>query len=913
MLARRLLACAALLFAIASPHGVLAAIDATTTTLGNGLTVIIAPVHAAPVATVGVLYKVGSRNETPWTTGVAHQVEHMMFKGTTDLLKPGDIDRRFIDNNAQTDQDSTYYYESFQKDGLGNALRIEADRMANAAFDPAQLVSENAVVLEELDSAHGNPADLLDEQVEPAAMQAHQYHWPTIGWRNVVETFASRRDLVYDFYVHHYAPQNAVLVIAGDVDPATTLALVHTYFDPVAQRPVSPLERIAEPAQHGVRRVNVVGPGSSDRIEMAYHVPGFYTDDSYVLQVLDGVLAGGQSSRLYQALVEGGLASDLNTTPNQAIDPYVYTIAATLEDGVSHDQVRAAVEAELRKLVRAGVGDAELRKAKKQVIAAYVFSHDGIEARAQQLAYWQAWTGDWRNDERYAAKIQAVTAAQVREAARRYLASDNLTIGTFTATGGAPAPAAGRPTHRFGSRARAPERSNPLARGGAFARDSSTRAQSAKSRDAEASPHPAAAVGATAATPSRFVLSNGLVLVVQENHANPSAVISTDTSAGSAYDPAARSGLAALTQEMLMRGTTSRSYSKLQSDIDALGTSIDTSIGVPDASTSTQTLAEDEPTAMVLLADVLQHPSFEAAEFERARDQLTLDRRSAADDAAAVARDKLYRALYPSDDPWSHPSEGTIPGLTSVRLGDVRTFYRNRYGPNDTVIVVVGDVDAETVRAQVDRLFGSWRRVTQLGAHLAGAGAAGDTRTITTVMAGKSQVEVMAGAAGLSTDAPDHDAAMLMNFILGGESFVSKLLHQVRDVDGYVYSIGSRFSQTSVGGGPWIMAFGASPRYVSKAIAESVGQMRTLQSNALSDDELAEYGRLAIDSAITGDLSNTGIASDLTRDERLGRGLDYAQRLPQIYAAVTPAQVQAAAQKYLHPDGLVISTAGPKY
>src|SRR5215467_2679750 len=154
MLARRLLAYAAIVLAMAFPRGAIAAIDATSTTLANGLTVIIAPVHTAPVATVGVLYKVGSRNETPWTTGVAHQVEHMMFKGTTDLLKPGDIDRRFYDNNAQTDQDSTYYYESFQKDGLESALRIEADRMANAAFDPTQLASENAVVLAELDAGH---------------------------------------------------------------------------------------------------------------------------------------------------------------------------------------------------------------------------------------------------------------------------------------------------------------------------------------------------------------------------------------------------------------------------------------------------------------------------------------------------------------------------------------------------------------------------------------------------------------------------------------------------------------------------------------------------------------------------------------------------------------------------------------
>ena len=180
-------------------------------------------------------------------------------------------------------------------------------------------------------------------------------------------------------------------------------------------------------------------------------------------------------------------------------------------------------------------------------------------------------------------------------------------------------------------------------------------------------------------------------------------------------------------------------------------------------------------------------------------------------------------------------------------------------------------------------------------------------------MAGKSQVDVWAGSPGLAGDDPDKSAALLMDFILGGQSFVSKLLHQVRDVDGYVYSIGSHFSQTSVGGGPWTMAFGADPNHVNDAIGEAQAQMRALQNGPLSDADLAEYRRLAVDAAITSALSNSGIANELMRDERLGRGLDYAQRLQGIYAAVTPAQIQAAARKYLHPDGLVISTAGPKY
>ena len=885
----RLLAlCAALLAAIA-PSWARADVSATTTTLSNGLTVIVAPIHAAPVATVGVLYKAGSRDETPWTTGVAHQVEHMMFKGTTDLLKPGDIDRRFYDNNANTDQDSTYYYESFHKDELASALEVEADRMVNAAFDPKQLAAENVVVLAELENADNNPSELLDEQVEAAAMQAHQYHWPTIGWKSVVASFATHRDLVYDFYLHHYAPQNAVLVIAGDVDPDAALALVHKYFDAVAERPVAQLQQIVEPVQHGVRRVNVVGAGSADRLEMAYHVPGTYSDESYVLQVLDAVLAGGQSARLYQALIDDGYATDLETAPSEAYDPYLYTITVTLAQGVAPDDARSVIERELRKLAQRPVGDAELRRAKKQVVASYVFQHDGVEALAQWLARWQAWTGDWRNDGRFVARTDAVTAAQIELAVRQYMTPDNVTIGTYTA--------------RSRSASWVPHGSIGFAR-----RRQPAAWMTASARDVQV------AQGQTAqlpGSPERFVLPNGLALIVAENHVNPSAVIETFTQAGSAYDPPSRCGLAALTQEMLLRGTTSKTYDQLQDAYDALGLTVDTSITLAGSNLSTQALAADEPRAMALMADVLQHPRFDPQDFIDAKAQLIDDRRSARDDPTLVARDQMYREMYPSSNPWSRPSMGTPGGLAAVRRADVQSAYRAHFGPNATVIVVAGDVDTAVVRAQVERLFGSWRRIQTSELQVPGAPAPASSRRVNAVVNGTSQVEVSAGAPGVAPNAPDLEVAQLMNFILGGGSFVSKLLHQVRDVDGYVYDIGSRFSDSPAGGGPWSMSFGANRRDVDKAIDEAIVQMRALQSDPVSDDDLAQFRRLAADAVITGEVSDQGLADELLREELLGLGLDYAQRLPQIYGAITPAQIQDAARKYLQPDGLTVSTAGP--
>ncbi|MBV8172355.1 MAG: insulinase family protein [Candidatus Eremiobacteraeota bacterium] len=538
------------------------------------------------------------------------------------------------------------------------------------------------------------------------------------------------------------------------------------------------------------------------------------------------------------------------------------------------------------------MSDAELRTAKKQVIAADTFEHDGIEQVAEKLARWQAWSGDWNNDARFAARIEAVTADQVRQAARRYLTRDNLTVGTFTAS---PRPSSGKV--------------NALSLRGAR-----VLGRSAYRRWADAATAWGAQNGGIGASdlPTRFTLPNGVVLVVGENHISASAVIEVDSAAGSEFDTPGSSGLAALTQDMLLHGTAAAPGEKWQDALDALGVNVDTWVHVADAGMSAQTLSADEPKAMALLADALQHSAFDADEFGLSKAQLIDDVRAGASDASNVAREALYRMLYPRSSPWAWPADGTVAGLEKVRRADALAFYRAHYAPNDTIIAVTGDVDPRAIQAQVVRLFGTWRRVrVAAGSGLAGPTLPAATRRANAVVPGTTQVDVWAGAPGVSARSDDYDAAQLMNFILGGGSLSSMMLHQAREVDGYVYNIGSRFSESTAGGGPWTMTFAADRADVDRVMAEAAEQMRSLQRAQLSEDELAQYRRLAADAVLTGELSNGGLADDLMEQELLGLGVDHSQQLRRIFDAVTPAQIQAAAQKYLEPDRLTISTAGP--
>jgi zinc protease len=365
---------------------------------------------------------------------------------------------------------------------------------------------------------------------------------------------------------------------------------------------------------------------------------------------------------------------------------------------------------------------------------------------------------------------------------------------------------------------------------------------------------------------------------------------------------------------MLLRGTASRTYTQFQKALDELGIAMSTSLTIDGVGFSTQALATDEPKALALIADMLQRPRFAQSDFADAQSQLIADRRTALSDPLTVSREALYRGLYPAHSAWSLPSEGTIDSLGKLGLPDARAFYATHYAPNNTIIVVSGDADPNTLRQQVQTLFGTWRKAPAPRPNLTMELAPpSQSRTLTRSIPGATRVEVFAGAPGLRSDAPDVAAAQLMGFILGGGSFISRLLHQVRDVDGYVYNISARFIQSSFGSGPWTLHFGASPQNVKLALGESVEQMRALQRETISEPELVEYRRLAVDAVLTGELNNQGIADELLRDETLGRGLDYPSNLASMYAAITPAQIQTAAQTYLHPDNLLISAAGAKF
>ena len=426
------------------------------TRLPNGLVVLTKEVHSAPVVEVMVFYKVGSRNEGVGQTGMSHLLEHMLFKGTT-TLKPGDIDRAFdrvgAEINAYTTDDLTVYHETLARENLPLALKIEADRMVNSVFDPAEHKREMTVVRSELEGDENSPDSLLYTAVMATAFQAHPYRWPVLGWRADVENVS--RDEMFSYYRNYYVPNNAILVLVGDFDTNKAMALVRRHFGKIPARPVRKRYITPEPPQRGERRVVVRREGTTPRVLIGYRIPRFGHPDYYALDVISTVLSGGRSARLFQALVETGTAAEAYATNPDHTDPYLMLLGATAQQKKTAPDLEKALLSEVEKLQKSPVSDAELARARNQIEASFVFERDSIPAQADVLGRY-AVRGDWRYTEKYLPLIRRVTAADVQRVARKYLTPDTRTVGHYVPIPPAAASPASAATAVPGLRARGP-------------------------------------------------------------------------------------------------------------------------------------------------------------------------------------------------------------------------------------------------------------------------------------------------------------------------------------------------------------------------------------------------------------------------------------------------------------------------
>lgn len=411
--------------------------------LDNGLRVIIVENHRVPVASLFIFYRVGSRNERPGITGISHFIEHMLFKGAGKYGK-GDIDRLVCErggrNNGMTCEDFTVYLMTIPAPFIDLVIDIEAERMRNAVFDEREVEAERTVILSEREGAENYPSYLLGELVRATAFIAHPYRWPVIGWKSDIQSI-TRDDLV-SYYNDAYTPDNAVISIAGDVDPYEVMRIIKDKFGEIDAKSRISEPRTKEPKQRGERRVVLRKPGKIGYLYVAYHVPNARSEDTIPLIILDAILGGAssinplsganfvKSSRLYNILVNRGLANWVSVRYGLTLDPYIFFIKIGLRSNVSHEKVEKVLFKEIDNIRRGRIKESELKRAKNQIKAQWSYAWEDVTGVAGVYGFFDIITGlDFLKN--LPSEVEKISIKDVVRVADEYLVEDNRTVGWF--------------------------------------------------------------------------------------------------------------------------------------------------------------------------------------------------------------------------------------------------------------------------------------------------------------------------------------------------------------------------------------------------------------------------------------------------------------------------------------------------
>lgn len=922
--------------------------------LANGMKVLLVENRVAPVATVMVLYKVGSRNEAVGHTGSTHLLEHMMFKGTPTFNSEKNTQVAAIlhkigaDFNATTWYDRTNYYETVPSDQLELAIELEADRMRNSLIADSDRQSEMTVVRNELERGQNEPSEVLDEAIYAAAFREHPYHHPTIGWRADVEGVPTSR--LKEFFDTFYQPNNATAIIVGDFERATTLELINKYFGayPSSQQPI-PEVYTDEPPQQGERRLVIHRAGELALVQIAFHSPGVLgqmtvlsneelatraanppaDNDIYPLVVLSAAMSNGVTSRLYQALVETELAVAVQVNCDQHRDPGLFTIYATVHPGVEPQHVENVILSELQRVTDEGLSPAEVQKAKRQIIAAEAFGRDGTFNIAVQMSEAEA-VADWRFFKDYSRNIETVTPADVQRAARAYLYEDNRTVGHFIPkrTGDA---SNGNGSVSSGIREVLNEGPGPFARGVRFydepgAEDSSAALETtdtelmANTSGKGRPPSGAPTVDSTllmgqsnfAVRIIRHQLSNGPTLLMLENRATATVSIRGSLRAGSYFEPRDKPGLAQLTAEMLSRGTTKRSKLEIANDLESVGADTDFSTDPFAVSIVARSLSEDLPIVLTALAEELREPAFPADELEKLKQQVIASIQEQQANTGYRAFQRFSGLIFDETNPYFVPSAETfIKSIESITVEDLQSFFTTRYGGRSLILTIVGDVNAENVRAKFEEMFGSFSGPDTVDINVVDPSHQTEAKREIVLLKDKASVDILLGsAAALRRSSEDYYAAMLANNALGQSTLSSRLGLQVRDKEGLTYGINSSFQSPSLAAGAWYIGVSVNPLNVERAIGSAISVTREYVENGIRPDELANQISAATGSFKVSLATNRGLARALWNAEFHGLGMDFLDRFPHVIESVIIEEVNDAIRKYFRPDHLTIVIAG---
>ncbi|HET6203119.1 MAG TPA: pitrilysin family protein [Planctomycetota bacterium] len=860
--------------------------------LKNGLQVLLCRRKGHPVVACMVWYRVGSRDERPGETGIAHFLEHLTFKGTRRFGK-GVIDaitaRLGGYDNAFTDHDATAYVFQFASDRWGAALEIEADRMRGCRFDGREFEAERRVVLEEMRMSLDDPWRDLYHETAAVVFLAHPYRQPVIGWEGDLRRVS--REAVAAFYRSRYRPDNATVVLVGDLDPRGALARVRRAFGGIRvpaseQPPASPTP--SEPPARGERRLVLERPDAVARLLVAYRTCRVGESDDVALDALGAILAAGRSSRFYRRLVLGQrVATAVGAENDTRADPGVFWVSLEVRPGVPPPRAERALLAEVARIAREGPDRKEIARAKRALLAACRFQWESAGDLAEELGRYASQTA-WRAIHRYVPDVLRLDRGTVRKVAARYFQPGNRVVGVarrarrpLPARGGAgpPLPPEGR--------GREVQRRGPVVPRRLLPRRGFLPVVRLADR--------------------RFVLANGLVLLVSRNAAAPTATVGAFVEAGLACETGRPSGLAHLAGALLEEGTRGRSGREITETVESVGGFLEAGLG----GTSLSVPAEHLPLGLDLLADLLARPTYPEPAFRRRRDLLLAELRGEEDDPRARAHQRLREAVY-GRHPLRRPTKGTPASVARIARSDLVEFHRRWFAPQRTIVAVSGEVEAGEVLDRARRTLGAWTADPSPLPRPRRPSIQRRGREIL-IPEARAQVQAVLGHLGVTRDDPDFYALLLLDQVLGGGAgFTDRLSRRLREELGLAYAVHADLTSTAgKEPGLFVATVGTAGESFRAAVEGIRREFRRVLREPPSASELRTAKDYLLGSYVFGLERNAGRALHLLQRERFGLGEDFLRRYVERIERTSTGEVASAARRHVRPEALTLVAIGP--
>jgi zinc protease len=851
--------------------------------LPNGLKIYMKPIPNSPLVTVMTVYKVGSADEDLSQTGLSHYLEHLMFKGTEKLM-PGEIDKmtRSVggQNNAYTTQDFTCFHFDFPASDWQVALGIEADRMRNLRIDEKhEFEQEKDAVISELNGNEDEPWDLENKALLPILFGPKSpYGHPIIGQKAQVK--AATAEIIKAHYDKWYHPNNACLVIVGGFDPDKAMARVKELFGPIPEAKLPERKQPTPIERKGPVSKEIPSKFDADRLVMGFNTGRVGEPEDYVFDVIQQVLSGGKTGRLYRRLViDQEIAGEVNSSNQVNRLPGSFVIQLEVMKGKDRKKAEQALLHELKELAEKPVGEAELKRAKRSIIASNIFEREGVHELADAIVNTIAVTNfDYLKT--YMSRLEAVTAKDIQEVAKKYLDPQKRVVVWSLPDNGEEAPKKKEPPKK-------PQRLR-------------LRPQQ--------KPAPAIKNMIDLRNVKRKVLDNGLTLLMLENHRLPIVFAEAYVKDVQLHEPKDKIGLAKLVGHLLAEGTDKHDEPQIAEIIESLGGQLATS----STGGSVKVLSPDWAKGMELLLECLTRSKFTRKSVERYKEHLQSEIEDEELKPNTKAEDTFLEMIY-GDHPLGFPSNGKENTVENITPVDCREFHKKLFVPNNTILVVVGDFDSEAVVKEVTAWTKDWKQQELPKLKLPAIPTVKEFKEKIIPMPQTAQVNVYLGQLGIRRDNPDYYKLLVMDNILGtGPGFTDRLSSKLRDRMGLAYTVNANITSSAAEEpGVFSCFIGTYPDKfldVKKLLLQEIDRIRTEKP---SDTEVAEAKKYLLGSLPFRLATNENLGDQMITIERFGLGWDYLDKFPAKIASVTPEDVQEVARKYLDPKKMILVAAGP--